>query len=40
MLIVTKSPGWYEEDMPNWFDAIQATERKGYYVFQGVRPHD
>jgi 16S rRNA (guanine1207-N2)-methyltransferase len=40
MLVVTKSPGWYEENMPNWFDAIQATERKGYYVFQGVRPHD
>lgn len=38
ILIVTKQPGWYRENMPQWFDDLAASERKGYYIFRGVRP--
>jgi 16S rRNA (guanine1207-N2)-methyltransferase len=37
MLIVTKHADWYEQNMPEMFDDISAVERKGYYVFGGVR---
>jgi len=38
LLLVTKHPAWYEQNMPKWFDDVATTERKGYYLFQGVRP--
>ena len=37
MLIVTKRPEWYEQNMPEWYDDVSVVERKGYFVFQGVR---
>jgi len=38
ILIVTKRADWYELHMPELFDDVTVTERKGYYVFRGVRP--
>jgi 16S rRNA (guanine1207-N2)-methyltransferase len=37
ILIVTKSPDWYLQNMPTWYDDVSMTERKGYSLFQGVR---
>jgi 16S rRNA (guanine1207-N2)-methyltransferase len=37
MLVVTKQPDWYQENMPSWFGEVTMTERKGYFVFQGRR---
>lgn len=36
-LVVTKRADWYEQNMPEMFDDVSAVERKGYYVFRGVR---
>ena len=38
MLVVTKHPAWYEENLSTWFDEVSVTPCKGYCVFQGVRP--
>jgi 16S rRNA (guanine1207-N2)-methyltransferase len=38
MLIVTKQPDWYQQNMPQWFDEVSVTERKGYYLIQAMRP--
>jgi 16S rRNA G1207 methylase RsmC len=38
VLVVTKSPDWYREHMPNWYEDIELSERKGYYLVEGVRP--
>jgi 16S rRNA G1207 methylase RsmC len=38
LLLVTKHPTWYEQNMPRWYDEVTLTERKGYYLFQGKRP--
>jgi 16S rRNA (guanine1207-N2)-methyltransferase len=38
MLVVTKSPGWYQENMPKWYDSVTLSERKGYVLIEGVRP--
>jgi 16S rRNA G1207 methylase RsmC len=40
ILLVTKRPDWYRENMPEWYDYVTVTERKGYYIVQGVRPSD
>jgi 16S rRNA (guanine1207-N2)-methyltransferase len=40
LLLVTKQPQWYEQHMPQWFDDVTVTERKGYYLFQAARPSD
>jgi 16S rRNA G1207 methylase RsmC len=40
MVVVTKRPDWYLENMSEWFEDVSAAERKGYYVFQGVRPSE
>ena len=40
MLLVTKQPEWYQQHMPQWFDELTVTERKGYYLFHAVRPPD
>lgn len=38
LLLVTKHSAWYEENMPRWFDDVTITDKKGYVLFQGVRP--
>jgi 16S rRNA (guanine1207-N2)-methyltransferase len=38
IVLVTKQPQWYEQHMPEWFDEVTVTKRKGYCVFQAVRP--
>jgi 16S rRNA (guanine1207-N2)-methyltransferase len=38
ILVVTKTPDWYKEHMPQWFEEISINEHKGYHVVQGVRP--
>jgi 16S rRNA (guanine1207-N2)-methyltransferase len=38
ILVVTKTPDWYQQNMPQWFEPIAFAERKGYYLLQGVRP--
>lgn len=38
LLLVTKHPAWYDENMPQWFDNVLASERKGYWLFCGTRP--
>jgi 16S rRNA G1207 methylase RsmC len=38
MLVVTKSPDWYQEHMSTWYEDIKLTERKGYFLVEGVRP--
>jgi 16S rRNA G1207 methylase RsmC len=40
ILLVTKLPEWYQENMPEWFDDVSMTERKGYFLLSGVRPTD
>jgi 16S rRNA (guanine1207-N2)-methyltransferase len=40
LLVVTKQPDWYQDHMPEWFDEITVTERKGYFLFQALRPAD
>ncbi len=38
ILVVTKQPAWYDEYMPQWFNQVTTSERKGYYVIRGTRP--
>jgi 16S rRNA G1207 methylase RsmC len=38
ILVVTKHPAWYEENMSAWFEGVTMIERKGYFLFQGERP--
>lgn len=40
ILVVTKSPVWYEQHMSDWYDDVTIRERKSYYLVQGVRPSD
>jgi 16S rRNA G1207 methylase RsmC len=40
ILVVTKRPDWYAETMPQLFENITITERKGYHLVQGVRGSD
>jgi 16S rRNA (guanine1207-N2)-methyltransferase len=40
ILLVTKRPDWYRQNMPEWYDDVTVTERKSYYIVQGVRPSD
>jgi len=40
LLLVTKRPEWYEQNMPELYDDIAVSERKGYFVFHGIRPTD
>ena len=36
MLIVTKSPQWYVENMPKWFDDVRVEPSKDYHVVSAV----
>jgi FkbM family methyltransferase len=38
ILVVTKHADWYQQNMPQWFDAVTISERKEYYLIKGVRP--
>ena len=40
ILIVTKRPDWYQENMPDWYDDVAVSERKSYFLVRGVRPRD
>jgi 16S rRNA (guanine1207-N2)-methyltransferase len=40
LLLVTKRPQWYQQHMPQWFDKVTVTERKGYVLLEAVRPAD
>jgi 16S rRNA (guanine1207-N2)-methyltransferase len=37
ILLVTKQPDWYAERMLEWYNDVTAVERKGYWLFHGVR---
>ncbi|MFO0791716.1 MAG: methyltransferase [Pirellulales bacterium] len=37
MLVVAKAPEWYAENFGEWFEQVEVKERKGYFVFSGVR---
>jgi 16S rRNA (guanine1207-N2)-methyltransferase len=38
MLVVTKSPEWYQDNMPTLFNDVTVTPSKGYHIAQGVQP--
>jgi 16S rRNA G1207 methylase RsmC len=38
VLVVTKRPEWYLQNMSKWYDHLRVNERKGYFVLHGVRP--
>jgi 16S rRNA (guanine1207-N2)-methyltransferase len=40
ILVVTKRPDWYQQNMTEWYDDVVVTERKSYHLVQGVRPPD
>ena len=40
ILVVTKRPDWYQQNMSEWYDDVAVSERKGYHLVQGVRPPD
>jgi 16S rRNA G1207 methylase RsmC len=40
ILVVTKSPAWYEEHMPRWFDEVQVEGAKEYSIASGRRPRN
>ena len=35
LVVVTKSPDWYFEKLPMWFDGVRIVEQKGYYIARG-----
>lgn len=37
ILMVTKSPDWYRENMPNWFADVQIESSKEYYIVRAVK---
>jgi 16S rRNA (guanine1207-N2)-methyltransferase len=38
ILVVTKRPDWYQQNMSKWYDNVVVSERKSYHLIQGVRP--
>ncbi len=38
ILMVTKSPDWYHEHLPEWFDQVHVERSKEYHVASGIRP--
>ena len=40
ILVVTKRPDWYQQNMPEWYVDVTVSERKNYYLVQGLRPTD
>ncbi len=37
ILIVTKLPAWYHQNLSTWFDAVTVVECRGYFLFGGTR---
>jgi 16S rRNA G1207 methylase RsmC len=37
ILMVTKSPDWYRENMPHWFDDVTIEPSKEYHIVSAVR---
>ena len=37
ILLVTKSPDWYLENMPNWFREVRVEPSKDYHVVRAVK---
>jgi 16S rRNA (guanine1207-N2)-methyltransferase len=40
ILVVTKLPDWYLQNMPAWYDGVSITQQKGYSLLQGMRRAD
>lgn len=40
ILVVTKRPDWYTDAMPQLFENVSISERKGYHLVQAIRPND
>jgi 16S rRNA G1207 methylase RsmC len=40
ILVVTKRPDWYQQNMHQWFKDVTVSERKNYYILRGVRSPD
>jgi 16S rRNA (guanine1207-N2)-methyltransferase len=38
MIVVTKSPEWYRDNMPPCFHDVKVTPSRGYHIAQGIRP--
>jgi 16S rRNA G1207 methylase RsmC len=38
ILVVTKRPDWYRQNMSEWYEDVTVRERKSYFVVEGVRP--
>jgi 16S rRNA G1207 methylase RsmC len=38
ILVVTKHPDWYQQNMPTWYNHVRISERKGYYIIEATRP--
>jgi len=36
ILVVTKRPDWYQENMPQWFDRLEFSELKAYHLVRGI----
>jgi 16S rRNA (guanine1207-N2)-methyltransferase len=37
LIVVTKFPAWYKENMPRWYDDVLIEELKNYHLIQGIR---
>jgi 16S rRNA G1207 methylase RsmC len=40
ILVVTKRPDWYQQNMSEWYEKVEVMERKSYHLVRGVRPSD
>ena len=40
ILVVTKQPAWYAENLPQWYDRVEIEEVKGYWLARGVARAD
>lgn len=38
ILMVTKSPDWYREHMPDWFDRVEVLPSKDYHIVRATCP--
>ena len=37
ILVVTKNPAWYRQNMSEWYKDVSVSKRKSYFLIQGVR---
>ncbi len=38
LVLVTKQPKWYEENLPEMFNEVEIFESKKYHIVSGVKP--